>query len=313
MVVIRLTHTHEYNKLKYMSRFIFAASAFVALANVAGAQQVPGRDLLEFPVGLVAEAPPLSRVMAGGFWNPASASLDPGVRAEVGFAGLTTPQDEGIRLQMIAAEFRVRSSITTSLSYVQASVSDVIRTATDPQSLGEIPYGTSLLSAGAATTHGNFSFGGALRYRWASLDADRSHSLSFDVGTQIDHVLGSPFRVAASTLLLSANQTRDTPTYMLGVDAPLLRRDSAFVLRGGYSMSHTSGRGREDYGFGTATFRQLDMSAGVSQTTVYGTVAQRLRLGLGLRHASYTIAFGREDGAAGFGASYQFLITRAFR
>jgi len=313
MVVIRLTGAVEYNNLNYMSRFIFAASALVCLTSAATAQQVPGRDLLEFPVGLLAEAPPISRTMTGGFWNPANAALSPGVRAEVGFAGLTTPQDEGIRLQMVGAAFRVRPSITAALSYVQASVNDVIRTETDPTSLGEIPYGTSLLSAGASTTRGDLSLGTAVRYRWASFDNVHAQSFSLDVGARLDHVAGTPLRVAASTLLLTPNHAADTPTYMLGLDAPILRRDSLFELRAGYSASRTYGRGREDYGFGTASFRQLDMSAGVSQTSVYGTVAQRLRLGVGLRYANYTVAFGREDGAAGFGASYQFLITRVFR
>lgn len=296
-----------------MSRFIFAASALVALTSAAAAQQVPGRDLLEFPVGLLAQAPPMSRIMTGGFWNPASAALRPGVRGEVGFAGLTTPQDEGIHLQMVAAAFRVRPSITAAFSYVQASVSDVVRTNSDPTSLGDIPYGTSLVSAGASTTRGNLSLGTALRYRWASLDNDRAHSVSVDVGAQLEHVAGTPVRVAASTLLLTPQHSTDTPTYMIGLDAPILRRDSIFEVRAGYSASRTSGRGREDYGFGAATFRQLDVSAGVSQTSVYGTVAQRLRLGVGLHYAAYTIAFGREDGAAGFGAGYQFLITRVFR
>jgi hypothetical protein len=43
-----------------MSRFIFAALASFTLAAAATAQRVPGRDLLEFPIGLIADAPPLS-------------------------------------------------------------------------------------------------------------------------------------------------------------------------------------------------------------------------------------------------------------
>lgn len=313
MVVIRLTETLEYNKLKYMSRFIFAASAFVVLSGAAAAQQVPGRDLLEFPVGLLAEAPSISRTMAGGFWNPASASLKPGTRGEVGFAGLTTPQEEGIHLEMIAGAIRVKPTVTAAFSFVQASVSDVIRTEGDPQSLGEIPYGTSVLSAGLSTTRSALTVGAALRYRWATFDAERSHSLAVDAGAQLDRVGGTPVRLAASTFLFTPSRKAETPTYMLGLDAPILSRDSLFEARVGYSTSRTHGRGRDDYGFGTATFRQFDLSAGVSQTSVYGTVAQRLRLGVGVRYANYDVAIAREDGAAGFGGTYQFLITRVFR
>jgi hypothetical protein len=46
---------------------------------------------------------------------------------------------------------------------------------------------------------------------------------------------------------------------------------------------------------------------------VFGTTNRRLRLGVGLRYAGYDLALGREDGAAGFGASYQFVLTRTFK
>ncbi|HXT18841.1 MAG TPA: hypothetical protein VN706_24665 [Gemmatimonadaceae bacterium] len=296
-----------------MSRFIFAIAAFVGLTSAAVAQQVPGRDLLEFPLGLLADSPPLSRTMPGGFWNPANGALNPGDHAAIGFSGLTTPQEQGIRLQMIGGELRVSPTLTATMTFANASVSDIIRTATDPQSLGEIPYGTSVVSGGLSARQHNISYGAALRYRWATLDLSHSHSLALDGGVSVDGVAGTPVRLAASTFLFSVNHGRETPTYMLGADMPVVRRDSILTLRAGYSASRTTGRGRDDYAFTSASFRQLDVSAGVSQTSAYGSTAQRLRLGVGLRYANYDIAFGREDGAAGFGASYQFLISRVFR
>jgi len=56
-----------------MSRFIFAALGSIVLAGPVAAQQVPGRDLFEFPIGLLAEPAALSAQMTGGLWNPASA------------------------------------------------------------------------------------------------------------------------------------------------------------------------------------------------------------------------------------------------
>ena len=73
--VIRLTSTLRLGNLKYMSRFIFATLGSLVLTAAAAAQQVPGRDLFEFPLGLLAEAPALSMQMTGGLWNPATASL----------------------------------------------------------------------------------------------------------------------------------------------------------------------------------------------------------------------------------------------
>jgi len=108
-----------------MSRFTFAALG-VLLARGAVAQQVPARDLLEFPLGLAAEAAGLSSRMPAALWNPAATALPRTTRAEFGFAGLATPQDQGVQLDMIGASYRV-GRITSALSYVQASVNDMFQ------------------------------------------------------------------------------------------------------------------------------------------------------------------------------------------
>jgi hypothetical protein len=46
---------------------------------------------------------------------------------------------------------------------------------------------------------------------------------------------------------------------------------------------------------------------------VFGNRDKRWRLGVGVRYAGYTAAIGREDGAAGIGGSYQFLLTRVIK
>lgn len=318
MVVIRLTQRRHSNKLKYMSRFIFAAvvsGILAAAAATAAAQQVPGRDLLEFPLGVLAEPASLSSRMAGGLWNPATAKLDSATRGEIGIAGLATPKAQGVSLEMIGGEYRVRPNWTANVSYAQASVTDIFRTDTDPQSLGsEVPYSTSVLSAGLATalTHA-FNVGAALRYRWAEADTAHTGIVSVDAGAVADHLAGTPIRLALSTFLFSPARSKEAATYEAAADIPLLRRDSSWTVRAGASVSHTEGRGREDYGFGTASYRQFHMSAGILQSTAYGNVDHRLRLGVGVRYASYDLAFGREDGVAGFPPSYQFLLTRVIK
>jgi hypothetical protein len=318
MVVIRLTETVRADKLKYMSRFTFAALVSAVLASAVApvaAQQVPGRDLLEFPIGVLAESAPLSSRMAGGLWNPATSALSANVRGEIGFAGLTTPKDQGVSLQMLAGEYRFAPRVTGSLSYAQASVSDILRTDTDPQSLGsEIRYSTSLLSAGLATTltH-DVTLGAAARYRWAAIDTAHTGVLSVDAGAVVDHLAGTPLRIALSTFLFSPSRSRETATYEAAADAPVYRRDSTVTVRAGVSMNHTEGRGHEDYVFSTASYHEFDASAGIVESRAYGSSDQRLRLGLGVRYAGYTIAFGREDGAGGFPASYQFLLTRTIK
>jgi hypothetical protein len=313
MVVIRLTSTLRVGNLKYMSRFIFAALGSLVVTATAAAQQVPGRDLFEFPLGLLAEAPALSMQMTGGLWNPATASLRAPRRAAFGFAALTTPQEQGVRLDMVGGALNVRPDLTASLSIVNAGVTDILRTDTDPQSLGgEIPYGTTLLSAGLAASRRNVSLGAALRYRWGTSDSDRSGALATDAGVVIDGFGVVPVRVALSTFLFTPNH-RDDASYLAAADIPVVVRDSTFSLRTGYSVNRTENRGREDYIFGTSRYRQLDLSAGLLRSDAFGNTSRSWRLGCGLHYAGYTLAIGREDGAAGIGASYQFLFTRVMK
>ncbi len=301
-----------------MSRLAFAALASIVVSSAGAAQQVPGRDLLEFPIGLLAEPAPLSTQMGGGFWNPATAALGADTVARIGFAGLTTPQDQGVRLEMASGAYRLRSSTssstTASFSVVQASVSDIVRTETDPQSVGsEIPYGTTLLSAGISQRRSFLEAGIDARYRWAIADEQHAQSFALDGGIVADRLGPIPVRVALSTFLFTPNRSQDAATYSAAADLPLFRRDSTLAIRGGYSLSRTAGRGREGYSFASLRYAALEANGGVAETNIYGGSDRRWRFGIGLHYAGYTVAIGREDGAAGFGASTQFLLTRAFR
>jgi len=319
-IVIRLTYLLHSDNLKYMSRFIFAALTSAAVfgavfsADCAQAQRVAGRDLLDFPLGLLAEAPALSKQMVGGLWNPATSAIFGTTRADFGFAGLTTPQELGVQLEMLAAAYQIKPNLTGSLSITQASVSDILRTDTDPQSLGaELPYSTTLLSIGAATTQKGATFGLMGRYRWGTADTDHSGTFALDGGVVVNGVAGTPVRLAASTFLFNPSSSSNEASYFAAADVPVVRLDTTLIVRGGYSFATTERRGHENYVFGTAGYRQFDLSAGVSSTTEFDNTSHRWRLGFGLRRAGYHVAIGREDGAAGFGASYQFLLTRAVK
>jgi len=306
-----LTAPQRAGNVNYMSRFIFAAASWLLLAGTAAAQGVPGRDLLDFPLGLLAEAPALSRQMTGGFWNPAASVINGPSRGAIGFAGLTTPQDQGVSLETFSGSYVFRPQWTASLSFAQASVSDILRTDTDPQSHGnEIPYSTTVASAVVSAARGPANVGLAARYRWGTVDADHARSLSVDAGAIVDRILGTPLRLAASTFLFSPWAKDNEATYFAAADIPVLRRDSTLLVRAGYSVSHSNDRGHDEYAFGTARYRQFDASVGVSQAIIFGNRNERWRLGLGLHYAGYNIAIGREDGAAGFPPSYQFLLTR---
>ena len=303
----------EADNVKCMSRFIFAAFWWICFAGAAAAQQVPARDLLEFPVGLLAEAAPLSVQMPAGLWNPAAAALPIGTRAAIGFAALTSPQDLGVDLDQLAGAYRVRQNLTASLSLTTASISDILRTETDPTSLGaEIPYRTTLFSAGLAMSNRNVSYGLAARYRNGTADNEHGGEFGMDAGVTVDRLGGTPIRLAASTFLFTFAASRET-SYLVAADVPVINRDSAHVLRVGQAFGHTEGRGREEYSFATGRLGLLELSGGLSRTFAFGNSNHRWRLGSGLRYAAYTLAFAREQGAAGLGASYQFLLKRTIQ
>jgi hypothetical protein len=297
-----------------MSRFIFAVAVCLTLSPAAMAQRVPGRDLLEFPLGTLAETPVLTKQIAGGLWNPAAGVLPRDERAQLGFAALTTPYEQGVESKLVSGAFRVRPTVTGTLSFAQASISDVFKTETDPQSLGEaIPYSTMVLSLGGTKQFSGASLGAVLRYRWGSLDTSRAGAVSLDGGVIVDRVFGTPVRVGVSTFLLSPSRADESATYLVGADLPVVPFDSVWSVRAGASIQHTDGRGREGYLFMTARYRSVDASMGISQSDVFGNVNRRLRLGLGLHYARYGVAIAREEGGAGIGGSNQFLLTSVFR
>jgi hypothetical protein len=298
-------------KLKYMSRFIFAAMGSIILASSVAAQQVPGRDLFEFPLGLLAEPAALSTQMTASLWNPAAGQLPPARRAALGITELYSPQEQGVRLGMVGAAYAVRPNVTATASYASAWVSDLLRTETDPQSLGgEIPYSATLLSLGVSAAQRGVTLGLATRYWSGTSDNDRAGTLALDAGALLDRVVGTPLRVAASTFLFKPGSTNNNASYHLAADVPLFWIDTIAILRAGYALNFMGPRGREGYGFAIGRYRQLDLSAGVARTNAYGSRDLRWRLGCGLHYAGYTVAIGREDGAASLGASYQILFKR---
>jgi len=298
--------------LKFMSRFIFAALG-VLWVRGAAAQQVPARDLLDFPLGLSAEAAGLSSRMPAALWNPAATALPRDFRGEFGFAGLATPQDQGVQLEMIGGSYRIRR-ITTALSYVQAGVNDIIRTESDPMSRpGEISYGTTMISAGAAGTWGDVSLGAAARYRRGTLDAGNNTALSIDGGLIVNRIAGTPVRASVSTFLFSPWHNSEATTYLFAADAPVIRRDSTLQLLAGYSWAQTESRGHDQYISANVTYTRFEAGLGILQSTYFGETARRVRLGLGLHYADYKLSLAREEGAGGFGASYQFVFTRSVK
>jgi len=298
-----------------MCRLTFAAvAALVALSPPSGlgAQQVPGRDLYEFPLGTLAEPAALAVDAGGGLWNPATISVSPGVRVLASATALNTPIEQGVSAQLGTLAYHVQRRITVGLQVAQASVGDLIRTDTDPQSIGdEIPYRSTILSAIGSATIAGASLGVAVRRRSGEVDAASGHATSVDVGGTIERPAGLPVRLGLSTFLHSVTGKGDRAS-TLGALEGLLPVKSADV-RAGLAYQDDGDAGSETFAYGSARSRIVELRGGLARQHAFGSSTTRLRLGLGLRYARYLIGVSREEGTAGLGSTYQFMLTTVFR
>lgn len=306
--------------LNLMNRMTFAlltgGTCVCGISGRALAQRVPGRDLLELPIGAMAEPGALAVDAGDGFRNPASARLPTGARLRASVAALQSGSDQGVGAQLLAvgAALPERLRTAVALSVVRASVDGIVRTETDPQSIGgDVPYNTFVVSAVAARrAASHVTTGLALRWRTGQLDGERRGAVGLDAGVIADRLFGEDIRVGASSFLWRPGDegTRETAA-TAAADARVLG-DSTFGGRLGYSYSYTRRQGREGYGFASANVGPVEARGGVARTTAFGTASTRLRLAVGVRYARYVVGIAREDYPSGLAPSYQFLLSSTF-
>ena len=103
----------------------FAALAATLALVPAHAQQVAGRELFQFPLGSLAEAPALATAGGGGFWNPATLALGDNDRFRAALAVFDAPIEQGVSAQLGTVAFQLHSGLTAGLSVASASVNDL--------------------------------------------------------------------------------------------------------------------------------------------------------------------------------------------
>lgn len=296
-------------KLNFMCRMTFAAIAAAAAMSPLEAQQVPGRDLFYFPLGALAEAPALASAAGGGFWNPATIALLPDDRARLAAAALSSASEQGVTGQIGTGAVRLRSGITIGISVAQSGVEDLQRTDTDPQSLGEIGYGSTIVSAIVAGARGPGTYGVAVRHRTGTVDIVSGRATSVDAGVVVDRPRRLPLRAAVSTFLLSPSRDLERASGFAAVEGYLRQRND---LRAGISWQQDEGGGSDGFLYASGRAGPVDLRGGMARHSNLNVTTTRLRLAVGVRHARYHVGVAREDGTAGFGASYQFQLTSVF-
>lgn len=302
------------HNVNFMRRLIFAAVA-TAIAPPAAAQGVPGRDLLSYALGAAAEAPALATETGDGVWNPASIALPAGTRARLSAGALAGPPTQELSAQLLSAAVAFPRGVTLGLSVVRASVGGIIRTDTDPQSIGpEIPYGTTLVSAQMAQRSGaNLLAGVAVRYRMAQLAQERGGALSVDAGLLAKGLTRRDARIGVSTFLLEvANLSRQT-TINAAADMRALGADTLVEGRVGYSFSFTEQSSREHYFVATGRVGKLSTRVGAARIVAFSQGEWRARLAVGLHYSRYLVAVAREENGGGLAPTYQFTLSAGIK
>jgi hypothetical protein len=288
------------------------ALAMTGIASRAGAQIVPGRDLLELPLATIAEAPVLATLAGDGLWNPATILLRNGARLRITAASLEGPQDQGVSAQLLAVAYALQPRTTVGVAVSRASVSDLIRTEDDPQSVGgEIPYNTLVASATVAQrTNDYFTAALAVRYRHGELDGARSGAVGIDGGVMADGFAWRDARVAASTFLWRpANDAAERTRYSIGGDLRVAGADTLQEVRVGYAGAYTEQLSREHYAFVGGRYRAVEARVGSVRLSAYGNADWRFRVGIGVHHSRYAVGVAREETGAGLRPTYAFTLT----
>lgn len=292
----------------------FAAFASLALAGSVTAQTVPARELLDFPIATLGAPNVLSQHAGHGWWNPATIGQSRRTKLQVAAATLNAPADQGVSTQLLSVALPVAQRTTLGATLVRASVSDIFRTDTDPQTLGsEIPYNTTVVSTTISRRTGHLSAGMATRLRLGQFDGTRDRTIGVDGGLLLSDLGARDVRIGVSTFLWGPGSGQKQARYSGGADLALWGRDTLSTTRAGYSFSVTQGSSREHYYFASSRYGMVELLGGFAREIVFDHSNSHVRLGVGLHYSRYIVGVGREDNGAGIGSTYQFLLTSVFQ
>jgi hypothetical protein len=298
-----------------MWRIVFALVVALPGAAVAQRGAVPGRDLLTFPIGLVAEAPALATQGATGLWNPATTLLDSAGLRRLTVAAMSTPTDVEVSSLVAAAAAAWRGS-TFGFSVTHAYVANLLRTDSDPQTIGgALVYNTTVVSASVARrVLPHLTVGTALRFHTGTLDEAHGSAVALDAGVVADGLTRYDARIGASTFLASPwTRSREHTALLVAGDVRLLGDTVTRALRGGYSVQVADSYFREQFLFAEGRLGRWEARVGPVRTDIYGGSNTRWRMGLSVRHAGYLVGVSREESPSGLGPSYQFVLRSVLR
>lgn len=309
-----------------MRHILFAASCWGASclgSRVANAQTVPsdrpvpGRALLDFPLGTLGEAPALSTASGGGLFNPAAIlGLGP-ARLRASFAQLQRAGEASADGQVVTAVARLDARTYAGIGFARMTVGGGDRTGLgDPEAQGTIPYGTYVLSALAARRLGGpfrnrVGIGVAGRYRSAESDTTRASAGAADVGVYADRLFGKwDVRAAFSSYLwLPGKESIERPAVHAALDARVAGKDDEHEARVGLSHGATRQGESETFAYTAGRWRYAEARLGIARANDFEGPQTHTRLGVAFHSTRFSVGVGRETSQSAFGALYQFTLS----
>ena len=297
-----------------MRHLAFALAIAALTPAVVGAQRVPGRDLLQFPLAALDRAAALGTDLADGLGNPATLVVLGGARLRAGAAALQTPEAQAVSAQLLTASHSLSERIVVGLSAARWAVDDIGLTTTSPDvSEGEASYSTAMLSVSAARRNSrNVSVGLSLRARTGSAAGARRTAVAVDGGVLLDS-LWRDARVGVASFLWRPAQTGDerTTVHVAG-DLRVWGTSAVREARAGIAADFTEPDERLEFLFASGRSGPFALRLGLARTIRWDDGPWRPRLGVGFHYDKYVVGVAREEGADGMGPVYQFTINATY-
>jgi hypothetical protein len=296
-------------------RHLTFALAIAALGPpVAGAQRVPGRDLVQFPVAGLDRPAALGTDLADGLGNPSTLVVLAGAKLRVGAAALQTPEELAVAAQLLAGAYSLSERTVLGLSAAHWSVDDIPLTTTSPEVTdSDVSYRTVLVSVTAArrnTKH--VSVGLALRARMGSAAGSRRTAPAADAGLLVDS-LWRDARLGVASFLWWPGQTEDERASIhLAGDLRVWGTTELREARAGLAVDFTQPDERLEFIFASARTGAVAARLGLARTVRWQAGPWRWRIGAGFHYDKYIVGIAREEGAEGIGPVYQFTLNATY-
>jgi hypothetical protein len=296
-------------------RHLTFALAIAALGPpVAGAQRVPGRDLVQFPVAGLDRPAALGTDLADGLGNPSTLVVLAGAKLRVGGAALQTPEELAVAAQLLAGAYSLSERTVLGLSAAHWSVDDIPLTTTSPEVTdSDVSYRTVLVSVTAArrnTKH--VSVGLALRARMGSAAGSRRTAPAADAGLLVDS-LWRDARLGLASFLWWPGQTEDERAAIhVAGDLRVWGTTALRGARAGLAVDFTEPDERLEFIFASARTGAVAARLGLARTVRWQAGPWRWRIGAGFHYDKYIVGIAREEGAEGIGPVYQFTLNATY-